>query len=996
MVLVALAALIWTASDNVFAAHPPEKPEAIRNKNSQLLLSSPLPPESKKTTPDPLRTARFDPDLITGVLPNGMHYYIKRNPFPAKRAMIWLAVDAGSIQEDDDQLGFAHFLEHMAFNGTTNFPGNELIDIVEGAGMSFGADLNAYTSMDETVYQLSMPTDDQESLNNGLQIIQDWAGGNILMDSAEVVAERGVILGEWRFRILDSASHRLQKEMMGRQLGDSSRYLSRFPIGKAELLRHANPGPLMRFYRDWYRPDLMAVIVVGDFDPVEMEKEVKKRFGTIPAADNPRPFARPEVTRSSTTQVQIVKDKVRPEIHVQWPAPPFPTTPEELVKQQLVSQILFPHIQNILNKHAQRERRSFAAASLSLSRGITRPQGISVRLAVQASPDSLEMAIATAISEVSRVAQHGIAASDLQDRKNIILRRLEMAADAQQAEPSRTIAERYVAHYLSGTADLFNPQERLKHARDILPTITSKDIAEAAAFWTQEEGRVVTVHLPMFASVRPSTEESIKGLLDSVSQVTQAETAEVLKEFAVTPGSAAAGNLPNPSINANIVSEEILNQKELIKRWVLSNGATVVFKPGSSNPDEVVIHAMSPGGHSLLPDSLFFSPARLVADLITSAGAVDKDDRDSFLQSIMTGGVRRNQLSLNAFEEEMVISGSPHDLESLFSLMHGQFTTPNVDSVTLESWKRTGFGSLTMSRNDRSALGTVRHRRLGGPAASNVHFMNLEQAMGVFQDRFGDASDFTFYIVGAVSESDIRDLVIRHLGTLPSTNRTEREKPRKFDFTETKTSMIHTDSSSRLDGEQAQGSIMFGGDFTDDPDAYITERAQLTVVSTILGRRLRNRLREEMGVTYSASAPAGIFRIPDNRYQLTTSFVTAPSDLKGALKAAWEEIDLIRTEPVTSYELAIAKQISRRRLENAQQNNNWWISEMQSHDRLNIPYAKIGMDPVAELTAEQVLEAAKKYLPKDRFIQQAAYPTGKKIEEAQKRAEKEREEIRKE
>ncbi|HEU6450920.1 MAG TPA: pitrilysin family protein, partial [Gemmatimonadaceae bacterium] len=233
-----------------------------------------------------------DPALRTGTLANGLRYYVRANASPRGRAELRLVVNAGSILEEDDQRGMAHFLEHMAFNGTRHFPHQSLIDFVEASGMRFGADLNAYTSYDETVYKLTVPTDDARFLERGLTVLEDWASGGIVLDSAEVVAERGVVLGEWRSRLPDSVSKNYQVHQQAVLYGADSRYVTRFPIGKPALVKAAEPGPVRRFYEDWYRPDLMAVVVVGDFDKAAMEREIRERFGKIPAATEPRPRVR--------------------------------------------------------------------------------------------------------------------------------------------------------------------------------------------------------------------------------------------------------------------------------------------------------------------------------------------------------------------------------------------------------------------------------------------------------------------------------------------------------------------------------------------------------------------------------------------------------------------------------------------------------------------------------------------------------------------------------
>ncbi len=351
---------------------------------------------------------RRDPALITGTLPNGMRYYIRANAFPAKRANLWLAVHAGSINEDDDQLGFAHFLEHMAFNGTTHFPGNSVIDFVEQSGMTFGSDLNAYTSYEETVYQLTTPTDDKRIFANGLQVIDDWASGRILMDSADVVAERGVVLGEWRVRLPDTASQRLQTEDVIRTYGEGSRFTKRFPIGDPELLKTATSAPLARFYRDWYRPDRMAVIAVGAFNAKDVEKEILKRFSPLKSPKQSRPFESPVVSPSSETIVYSLIDKYYPTVHLAWPATPLSDDPAVALRQQLIDQLTVPYLQRTFTALSKKDRRVFAYANISRDGGVTRRSHDRMVLRLMASPDTLMRGFRAALTEVERVAQHGI------------------------------------------------------------------------------------------------------------------------------------------------------------------------------------------------------------------------------------------------------------------------------------------------------------------------------------------------------------------------------------------------------------------------------------------------------------------------------------------------------------------------------------------------------------------------------------------------------------
>ncbi|HEU4584132.1 MAG TPA: pitrilysin family protein, partial [Gemmatimonadaceae bacterium] len=305
-----------------------------------------------------------DPALRTGTLANGLRYYVRANASPRGRAELRLVVNAGSILEDDDQRGMAHFLEHMAFNGTRHFPHQSLIDFVEASGMRFGADLNAYTSYDETVYKLTVPTDDARFLERGLTVLEDWASGGIVLDSAEVVAERGVVLGEWRSRLPDTASQTIQRHQLEVFFGSGSRYLDRLPIGLPELLDSATRAPIARFYNDWYRLDLMAVVVVGDIDPAAVEREVRERFGKIARAKKPRARREARVDAAADGVVDVERAQLTPSVQVLWPVPEPARGARARVERQLVEELLLQSLQQRFLHMRELDSRPFVAANV--------------------------------------------------------------------------------------------------------------------------------------------------------------------------------------------------------------------------------------------------------------------------------------------------------------------------------------------------------------------------------------------------------------------------------------------------------------------------------------------------------------------------------------------------------------------------------------------------------------------------------------------------------
>lgn len=930
--------------------------------------------------------------LKTGTFKNGLRYYIQHNKSPSNRVEIWLAVNAGSIQEDDDQLGFAHLLEHMAFNGTRKLPGNTMIDIIEQSGMTFGADLNAYTSFDETVYQLAVPTDKQSYIDDGVSIIHEWASGAMLIDSMEVVMERGVVLGEWRQRFIDSIPYRQFRESVAREMGGASKYMDRLPIGSPELLEKANPAPLKRFYKDWYRPDLMAVIVVGDIDPDKMYDIIKQKFESIPAAAEKRQFERPAINFDSLARVSVVKDLVNPLVRISWRTSQASLSKEEVVRDRALQRLLWDHVNTIFARYARAERRPFAVAVLDRGRTITRAMGKRTDLLIAMSPDSIEHALSYALNELEKVAATGMSDEDLSRAKEILLRSWRLAADRADAVPSRAFATRYVADFLDQDGPLITSREQLEIGERVLKSLSNDDIRRAASFWKDTAQRYVTVQIPRFASVRSPSEAEILKMMEpaSVTQYVASNRVSFPVADAESRGSgersprAGAGTM---DISSGIISQDF-DSLSGVKSWKLSNGARVVFKETYNNPDEVIVHAISPGGFSKLPDSLRMSSGRLIADLMTASGSPGVNDRTEFINSLRRSGLTRFAVMLTGFTEEVVVAGSARSPETLFETVHRQFTDPHIDSLAFEEWKRTGIRSVTYSQADGFAYSLTRDKRLAPPAAINVLFMNLEKGMTVYRDRFGDASDFTFYVVGAITEDQARDLSVRYVAVLPSTNRSTQES-----IISTKADagiqgkIASTDKSPRLRAVQAVANIGFRGYLTAENDEILEEQSRLNTVSWILSRRLRNKLREEMSVTYGASAQAFAIPIPDWYYNLGIQFMTAPEDIRRSVDSVWSVINDLRENGPSREELDMSARIQRRRWENARQNNAWWVSQLSSFDRMGLPYSRLAEHSSAQVGIREYRELINKYLPGDRYMQSILLPTDETLKKAREERE---------
>jgi len=895
-------------------------------------------------------TGVHDPALVMGTLPNGIRYYLRRNTVPARRVEFRLAINAGSVLEDEDQKGFAHFLEHMAFNGTTHFPGHSLLDFLESNGMRFGADLNAYTTEDETVYRFTLPSEDPAIVSRGLDVLQDWAGGGITIDSTAVVAERGVIMGEWRSRLLDTASQ-IHEAHVDSLVYGNTRYPIRKPIGDTALIQAALPGPIRHFYRDWYRPDLTTVIVVGDFHPATMEREVRRRFGAIPRPPNPRPRPNPVLPRPDGWTIDVFEGTANPAVELLWPQPTDPPTVRDIVRQHLVQTLLMETVNERLLRLRAHPSRPFISAQWEQGR-LARPvavQGVSLL----AWPDSLERGLGAVLIGIERVAQHGVPAATLDRQKAVLLTHLEHAAIADAARPSQVYADAYVSHALTGDGALLSAAQELAMAREILPTITPEVIALAAQFWRATKGGMVLVTLPAFAHVNPPTKQSILTLIDSIARTPVPADTE--------PATVAGPLMATRPTPGHIVSER-LDHVAGITEWTLSNGAHVIVKPTRNDPDALLVRAWSPGGFAAMPDSIFQTPGRMVAKVMTDVGGLGRFGHDALLERLGTTGLRGLKVDIGYADQSIDLTGSPTDLETVFQLMYLQFTAPMLDTATLSGWQSlakyegTGY-SINDQLNQLVALG---EKRMLPVSTQLADLVTVPQLLAVYRDRFGNPGGFTYVIVGAVSPGELRPMVERYLASLPGTGQPPKPKAAKEhpEFHR----LEKVDRS--LDLPKAITLLAFDDTFPSAADLYLRERERLAALTQVLQEHFRIRLRQELGATYSPVVESYTYMMPEERYRLMVYFDAEPRRMHQLNKELMAVLDTVRTHEVSAADATRASAIQHRQLEIRLQDNEYWMTTIGTYLRLGIPFDKIPAPyPEATVSPAEILTTARRYLP---------------------------------
>jgi zinc protease len=893
-----------------------------------------------------------------GTLDNGLRYYVRVNREPENRAELRLAVNAGSILEDDDQLGLAHVLEHMAFNGTRRFARNELVDYLESVGMRFGPDVNAYTSYDETVYMLTLPTDSAGVLEAGFQILEDWAHG-ITLDSLDIEQERGVVVEEWRLG--QSAASRMQRQQLP-VLMRRSRYSLRDPIGTHASLTAFDHESLRRFYRDWYRPDLMSVVAVGDFDPDTVETMIRAAFAGIPAPEHPRARRLFDVPGHTGTLVSVATDPeaTSSSVSLYLKRRAESWTSDASFRDWLIESLASSMLTNRLSELIQRPGSPFLDVSSFHGRFI-RPLSAHV-LSVRVPDTGIATGLEALLSEAERAARHGFAETELEREKREMLRYAEQRYAERDQSTSSSFAAEYVSHYLYGGTPMDIAAEYQLYLR-LLPQIRLRDVNARAGPWMQPGNRVVLVRAPE----RPGLE--VPGE-DELARLAQAVERRPLDAYADSLSSAPLLAVqPRPG---HIVSERE-HARVGVTEWLLSNGARVLLKPTDYRDDEVLFAARSPGGTSLLGDEDYV--AGLTATAVVQAGGLGELSSTE-LRKRLAGVVAAVGADIGELHEGLSGAASPRDLETLFQLAHLKFTAPRIDSAAFVAYAEQARASLAnRSASPEAAFAdslrvvlSRNHPRARPPSPAIFDSLDLHRSLEIYRDRFADAGDFTFYLVGAFRPDSVRPLVETYLASLPAAGREESWR----DLGIRPPEGVVTRVVRRGLEEKGLTQLVFTG-----PMGFTVDSLHaLSVLGEVLRLRLREVLREDLGATYGVSVRAGGTAHPVPRYQISVSFGSAPDRIDELTAAVFAEIESIRELGPDELELAKVREMQARTREVDLRTNHFWISQILAYDVNGWPLPGI-LDARARfdsLTVEALAAAARRYIDPANHVRVSLVP----------------------
>lgn len=890
-------------------------------------------------------TLQLDAGVKTGMLSNGFKYYIRKNSEPKNRGVFYLVNKIGSILETEQERGLAHFVEHMAFKGTKNFPKNQMIDYLQSVGVRFGADLNAYTSFDETVYQLPIPTEDPKVVTKGLSILKDWASA-VIMDSLEMEAERGVILEEKRLR--KSAAERM-REAYWPVILNKSRYVDRLPIGIEQVLKTASFSSVKNFYKKWYRPDLQALIAVGDFDPVAMEKMIIALFSDLKAPKVLEKRVEYHIDLQGKNQFVKVTDPENTSRVIQMMVkhPATATKNPADLRSDLVKSIFNRLISSRFSELSKQANPPYLQASTAIGAFF---KGVDVAsTVVSAKPNEIEKGFKTMYTEIERVRLHGFTQSELDRAKNEVLMGQESAYKERDKTSSASYVQTYLQHFLKGDVDPGH-EFMYKFYQQEVNTVTLKDLKNVFDTYYIDKNRDIMVLGP----------ESEKQGLPSEAQLLQwMADVKASSILAYSDMVSSAPLMEKVPVAGRIVKEKAIKSLGLTE-LTLSNGVKVVLKPTDFKNDEIAFSAFSPGGFSIYGDEDYQSAVNATS-LVASSGIGAFDAKQ--LPKVLSGKIVALSPYISERNEGFRGSSTPKDFESLMQLLYLFFTEPKADQEIFKGLIANYKSSLLGRENVpgqvfadtvNAVLGAY-HVRNTGPSIAKAEQINLDRAFEIYKDRFSDASDFTFVFTGNFQDSTIRPLLEKYVGSLPAKNRKESWKDAGIRTPKGKIRKNVYKGSE----DKATVQLVLSGDYKDGKKEDLVIQA----LEEVLSFRMLDRLRKKESGVYSPSVSLSASKYPVPSYRVGVSFGCAPENVETLIKAAEEELQSLANNGALASELEKFKAEAKLAHETALKTNGFWRNTLVSSYRENekpeklLEYEKT----LASVNISDLRKAAKRY-----------------------------------
>ncbi len=860
-----------------------------------------------------------DQNVRIGVLPNGLTYYIRKNALPENRADFYIAQKVGSIQEEQNQLGLAHFLEHMCFNGTTNFPGDGLKQYLEKIGVKFGENLNAYTSIDETVYNISnVPVTVPGAIDSCLLILHDWSN-DLELAADEIDKERGVINEEWRTRM--SASQRLMERSL-KQMYPGTRYATCFPIGTMEVIMNFPHQALRDYYETWYRPDLQAVVVVGDINVDEIEAKIKTMFADIPAQPDAVERVYYPVDNNTEPIIIIEQDKEQANVQAMFFNKHDATPTAEkgnlgYMVQSYATTLIGNMLTARLNELRQAANPPFIYAyaydgSFFVAKTKDALTGI-----VVCKEDDIEGGIGTLVREIERARKFGFTATEYNRARAEYLRNLESAFNERDKAKNESYVGVYVRHFLDNEP-IPGIENEYAIISQIAPNIPVEALNQMMQALVSDSNQVLTVFAPEKEGLKLPSKTSLSNLITTINKEELTPYVDNVSDEPLMSEKPKGGK---------IVSEKALplfGATEL----TLSNGVKVVVKDTDFKADEIRMKGFSLGGSSLYPNSEAVNIGSLSAVSVGGLGNFSSVE----LEKALAGKKASVNFSIGNLTENVYGNCSPQDLETMLQLTYLTFTAPRRDDEAFTSYKnRTKAALQNQALNPMTAFRDSiqkaiynNHPRAITMTSDKVDQINYDKLMEIYMDRYKDASDFTFVLVGNVDLAKDKELIAEYLGALPAINRKETFKDNNMDIRQ---GQYINEFIRQQETPKATNLVVYSGNC-----AY-TERNEImmSMTSQILSLIYTEKVREDEGGTYGVHVGGEIMKYPKEKFALQIVFDTAPSKKAKLMEIIYAEADALGKNGPSAENLNKVKEFMLKKHAENLKENRYWLNTIDEY-----------------------------------------------------------------
>jgi zinc protease len=929
---------------------------------SLVLISSILSLKLHSQTADLSKKLDTDPKVITGKLSNGLKYYIRENQKPENRVEMRLIVNAGSLQENEEQQGLAHFVEHMCFNGTKNFPKNELVNFLEKMGIRFGSGLNAYTSFGETVYKLQVPTDNQEILNTGYLVLEEWAH-NVSFEEEEIEKERGVVIEEWRLGL--NAGDRMRKEYFPVILS-GSRYAERLPIGKIEVLENFKPKVLKDYYNDWYRPDLMAVIVVGDIKAKEAEAKIIEHFNGIKNPANSKKREEYSIPDNTEPIIAIATDveASRNSVMIAYKHPHKTSKTIGDFREKIKHDLYNIMINSRLSEISYQKDAPFTYASAYYGGFLGRSTDAYMANAT-AKENKIDKCFESLLTENERVRKHGFTKTELARAKKELRRKFETELKEKDKTESGKYVREYINNYLSGDP-MPGIENEMNYLNSMIGGIDVAEINKLAAQWISDNNMIVLITAPKKDGVYVPTREQIKQIVTTVKS-------KSINAYVDNVDNSPLMNLrPEGSklLGTDAPSDFDLNELRF------ENGVKVILFPTRYKNDEILVSAYSPGGHSLSKLNKNYYSAIFADDIarVSGVGNYPKAMLDKKLQ----GKIVDVKPYISEIKEGFTAKCSPDDLETMLQLIYMYFTEPRKDREAFNVWKeKTSERNKNMTSNPTmyfydtlyKVISNYNPRTFVIASPEILKKVKSEDAYSFYTNRFKDAGDFTFILVGNFDKGEIIPLLESYLGGLPASGRKESWGAVEQSFPD---GITEVTVKKGLEDKSMVG-IAMSNNFEWENRNIVS----LDILMKILSNKLRESLREEIGGTYGVRAVARKEKYPEGKCNILITFGCKPDNVEDLVSTVLAEMEKLTEEGPAKEDFVKVKEILLRDKESDLKKNKFILKELESsyfngeEAILSLGHYRSILD---NITLDEIKNSAEQYFTLDNYAKVVLEP----------------------